>query len=415
MTKIFQSPAKETVSSTVKYSKSLNRELRERELAKINSENMAILQRIQARQPVYNHLEWEYERVKNEKIITNLSEFSLTKTKRPVVTLKKRTNDKNTLTASGKVNSSSQLVKQNEESFNKSKEEEDAEREAAEEAEYLEQNQKLLDEFTSTDDIQDEIQKYISEENRQFFSPDGLEDEGTQTNLASKPDEKGHVDTEELDEEEEEEELKETAEESLASKSENNEEEEEEHAEALDQLPEDNEQLQLSPEDNQFEEFIVNNVQDSKPLTEQEQFEKEFARQQDQFEQQYGNVQLNEDADEEDEENAAGEEEEENAAAEGEEENVAAEEEELAEKPEDVIGEDEVDQLQEEEENFEEEEPIEGEVEGEQEVEGDPDVVEGEEEEYVEDNQAEEEDFGFQNPITNDSVFTEEIIDPEGI
>merc|ERR1711871_121744 len=55
--------------------KSLNKEARRRELLRITADNQAILKRIQERQPFYNHLEWERERMQNEKYLRNISQF----------------------------------------------------------------------------------------------------------------------------------------------------------------------------------------------------------------------------------------------------------------------------------------------------------------------------------------------------
>jgi hypothetical protein len=55
--------------------KSLNKEARRRELLRITADNQAILKRIQERQPFYNHLEWERERLQNEKYLRNISQF----------------------------------------------------------------------------------------------------------------------------------------------------------------------------------------------------------------------------------------------------------------------------------------------------------------------------------------------------
>eukprot|EP01051_Picozoa_sp_SAG22_P011961 SAG22_NODE_1200_length_5182_cov_4.342514_2_plen_342_part_00 len=55
--------------------KSLNKEARRRELLRITADNQAILRRIQERQPFYNHLEWEQQRIQNEKYLRNISQF----------------------------------------------------------------------------------------------------------------------------------------------------------------------------------------------------------------------------------------------------------------------------------------------------------------------------------------------------
>ena len=60
---------------SLKYSKSLNNEHRKRELMRITAENKAILKRIEARQPVYNHLKWENDRRMNEAYCKNICEY----------------------------------------------------------------------------------------------------------------------------------------------------------------------------------------------------------------------------------------------------------------------------------------------------------------------------------------------------
>merc|ERR1719473_788186 len=55
--------------------RSLNKEARRRELLRITADNQAILQRIQKRQPFYNHMEWESQRTQNERYIAMISQF----------------------------------------------------------------------------------------------------------------------------------------------------------------------------------------------------------------------------------------------------------------------------------------------------------------------------------------------------
>ena len=62
-----------------RYTHSLNKGLRKKELKKISEENMAILARIQSRESTYNHLKWEDERRKNEALLSMISEYDLPK------------------------------------------------------------------------------------------------------------------------------------------------------------------------------------------------------------------------------------------------------------------------------------------------------------------------------------------------
>jgi SET domain-containing protein len=62
-------------NENVKYSHSLNKERRKRELQRITKQNLQILNRIQNAMPTYNHKVWEKEAKANEKILANISEF----------------------------------------------------------------------------------------------------------------------------------------------------------------------------------------------------------------------------------------------------------------------------------------------------------------------------------------------------
>jgi hypothetical protein len=75
MTDIMSKQYIDNVNPSAKYQKSLNNEYRKRELMKITAENQAILKRIQTRQPVYNHLQWENDHKKNEEYCRNISEY----------------------------------------------------------------------------------------------------------------------------------------------------------------------------------------------------------------------------------------------------------------------------------------------------------------------------------------------------
>jgi len=60
--------------------KSLNRGHRRKELERITQENLSMLQRIQLKDPFYNHLDWAQERRENEKVMLNLCEYKTTRT-----------------------------------------------------------------------------------------------------------------------------------------------------------------------------------------------------------------------------------------------------------------------------------------------------------------------------------------------
>lgn len=74
MSDIMQKNYLDNKNSSIQYAKSLNNEYRKRELMKITAENHAMLKRIQQKQPVYNHLQWEHERKQNEIYCKNICE-----------------------------------------------------------------------------------------------------------------------------------------------------------------------------------------------------------------------------------------------------------------------------------------------------------------------------------------------------
>ena len=57
--------------------KSLNKEIRKRELIRITIENQAILKRLQEKQSNYNVIKWEEQRLQNEKLMEKISEYPL--------------------------------------------------------------------------------------------------------------------------------------------------------------------------------------------------------------------------------------------------------------------------------------------------------------------------------------------------
>ncbi|KAL7535647.1 hypothetical protein ACHAWF_005225 [Thalassiosira exigua] len=62
-------------NDSVRYSHSLSKERRKRELQRITKENQKILRRIQDARPTYNHMRWEEEAKKSNDILQNISEF----------------------------------------------------------------------------------------------------------------------------------------------------------------------------------------------------------------------------------------------------------------------------------------------------------------------------------------------------
>lgn len=75
MSEIMQKNTLDNKNKSIKYSHSLNKASRQRELRRITNENQAILQRIQRREPVYNHYQWEEERLANERYLKNIMEY----------------------------------------------------------------------------------------------------------------------------------------------------------------------------------------------------------------------------------------------------------------------------------------------------------------------------------------------------
>lgn len=73
MTEIMQRSGIDTKNS-VQY-RSLNKDMRRRELVRITQENQALLKRIQSRQPTYNHLLWEQDREKSEALCERICRY----------------------------------------------------------------------------------------------------------------------------------------------------------------------------------------------------------------------------------------------------------------------------------------------------------------------------------------------------
>ncbi|KAL7536807.1 hypothetical protein ACHAWF_005563 [Thalassiosira exigua] len=62
-------------NDSIRYSHSLSKERRKRELQRITKENQKILRRIQDASPTYNHMRWEEEAKRNHDILQNICEF----------------------------------------------------------------------------------------------------------------------------------------------------------------------------------------------------------------------------------------------------------------------------------------------------------------------------------------------------
>lgn len=54
---------------------SLNRAQRKKEMLRITEDNLKLVKRIQNRQPVYNHLNWEEDRRKTEQYLKHMGEY----------------------------------------------------------------------------------------------------------------------------------------------------------------------------------------------------------------------------------------------------------------------------------------------------------------------------------------------------
>jgi len=73
MTEIMQRSAIDT-RNAVQY-KSLNRNIRRKELVRITQENQALLKRIQQSQPTYNHMSWEQQRERSELLCQRICRY----------------------------------------------------------------------------------------------------------------------------------------------------------------------------------------------------------------------------------------------------------------------------------------------------------------------------------------------------
>mmetsp|Transcript_15374 Transcript_15374/g.22630 ORF Transcript_15374/g.22630 Transcript_15374/m.22630 type:complete len:191 (-) Transcript_15374:81-653(-) len=75
MSYIMSSSSLDNKNKSLKYARSMNKQIRKKNLEKITRENQAILERIQAKEPVYSQVKWEHERQQQVKYLRNLSDF----------------------------------------------------------------------------------------------------------------------------------------------------------------------------------------------------------------------------------------------------------------------------------------------------------------------------------------------------
>ncbi len=75
LTNIMKAPTK--LSTLEKQPRSLNREIRKKELVKITIENQAILRRLKDQKSMYDHNSWLNERKKHETYLRNISEYPM--------------------------------------------------------------------------------------------------------------------------------------------------------------------------------------------------------------------------------------------------------------------------------------------------------------------------------------------------
>ena len=61
----------------MKYSKSLTKEYRKREMKRITGENQEILRRIQGAEPTYDHMAWEEDARRHESYKKNICELPI--------------------------------------------------------------------------------------------------------------------------------------------------------------------------------------------------------------------------------------------------------------------------------------------------------------------------------------------------
>lgn len=67
----------EMANDSMKYSKSLSKEARKKEMRKITSENQEILRRIQHAEPTYDHMAWAEDARRHESYMKNMCELPI--------------------------------------------------------------------------------------------------------------------------------------------------------------------------------------------------------------------------------------------------------------------------------------------------------------------------------------------------
>jgi hypothetical protein len=75
MSYIMNTSSLDNKNTSLKFARSMNKQVRKANLEKITRENQAILERIQAKEPVYNHVKWEQDREQTVKYLRNISEY----------------------------------------------------------------------------------------------------------------------------------------------------------------------------------------------------------------------------------------------------------------------------------------------------------------------------------------------------
>ena len=75
MSHIMRQSSMDTQNESMKYSKSLTKEARKREMQKITAENSSILRRIQHAEPTYDHMAWQEDARRHEGYMKNMCEL----------------------------------------------------------------------------------------------------------------------------------------------------------------------------------------------------------------------------------------------------------------------------------------------------------------------------------------------------
>lgn len=75
MSHIMNHSSLDNKNTSLKFARSMNKQVRKHNLEKITRENQAILERIQAKEPVYSQVKWEHEREQQEQYLRNISDY----------------------------------------------------------------------------------------------------------------------------------------------------------------------------------------------------------------------------------------------------------------------------------------------------------------------------------------------------